>query len=104
MTLQTRKYATERVERYRRKLGFSYRGVELTDARRWGHCTRDRKLVFNWQLAALPKHLADYVVLHEISHLSEFSHNNRHRMKIFSLCPDFNDREQELRNIVPMRS
>jgi IMP dehydrogenase/GMP reductase len=36
MTLQTRKYATERVERYRRKLGFSYRGVELTDARRWG--------------------------------------------------------------------
>jgi predicted metal-dependent hydrolase len=101
MTIETRRYAAKRVNDYRRKLGLDVEGVEVGDSRRWGHCTHDRKLVFSWQLAALPRELAEYVVLHEISHLSEFNHNGRFRVLLFSLCPDFREREQALRSIAP---
>lgn len=101
MTPETRRYATKRTNYYRKKLGFDIRSVEVGDSRRWGHCTRDRKLVFNWQLAALPKELADYVVLHEISHSKEFNHAGRFRTLLYSLCPDFREREQALRNMMP---
>lgn len=101
MTPETRRYATKRVNDYRRKLGFNVESVEVADSKRWGYSTRDRRLVFNWQLGALPRELADYVVLHEVSHLSEFNHNGRFRLLLFSLCPDFKEREHALRSIVP---
>jgi len=104
MTPQAQRYAVKRVNTYGRKLGFKVESVEVEDSKRWGHCTRDRRLVFNWQLVALPRDLADYVVLHEVSHLSEFNHNGRFRTLLFSLCPDFREREQALRNTIPWMS
>jgi hypothetical protein len=101
MTPRTRRYVTKKVSEYRRKLGFDIETVEIADSKRWGYCTRDRTLVFNWQLAALPRELTDYVLLHELSHSSEFNHNGRFRALLFSLCPDFREREQALRSIVP---
>jgi len=104
MTPQTQRYAVRRVNTYGSKLGFEVESVEVEDSKRWGHCTGDRRLVFNWQLAALSRDLADYVVLHEVSHLSEFNHNGRFRTLLFSFCPDFREKEQALRNIMPWTS
>jgi hypothetical protein len=101
MTPQAQRYAVKRVNTYGKKLGFKVESVEVEDSKRWGHCTRDRRLVFNWQLAALPRELADYVVLHEVSHLREFNHNGRFRTLLFSLCPDSHEREQVLHSITP---
>jgi hypothetical protein len=101
MTPQAQRYAVKRVNTYGSKLGFKVESVEVEDSKRWGHCTRDRRLVFNWQLVALPRELADYVVLHEVSHLREFNHDGRFRALLFSLCPDIKEREQALRNTMP---
>lgn len=104
MTTETRKYTNNRIKYYGRKLGLDVRDIKITKGKKWGHCTRDRRLVFNWQLIALPKKLADYVILHEISHLSEFSHNNRFNTRLFSLCPDFKEREDALGHILPVQT
>lgn len=101
MTPQAQRHAMKMVNTYGKKLGLKVESVQVDDSKRWGHCTHDRRLVFNWQLVALPRELADYVVLHEVSHLSEFNHNGRFRTLLFSLCPDFREREQALRNMIP---
>lgn len=103
MRRETEKYATKRVRYYSRKLGFNAPGVEVTEAKRWGHCTRDGKLAFGWQLAALPKDLADYVILHEISHLSEFNHDRRFHHRLLSLSPDYREKGKSLRGIVALQ-
>jgi predicted metal-dependent hydrolase len=95
MTPQAQRHAMKMVNTYGKKLGFKVESVQVDDSKRWGHCTHDRRLVFNWQLVALPRELADYVVLHEVSHLSEFNHNGRFRTLLFSLCPDFREREHD---------
>jgi predicted metal-dependent hydrolase len=104
MTHETRRYVTRRINYYATTLGLSAREVQVGDSRRWGYCTRDRKLVFNWQIAALPRELADYVILHEVSHTSEFNHDRRFRARLLSLCPDFIERERSLRDIMLMTS
>jgi len=101
MAAKTREYAKRRLRHYGKKLAFEAGSVGISDSRKWGHCTEDRRVFFNWQLAALPKELADYVVLHEASHLSEFNHGHHFRARLLSLCPDFRERDLSLRSVVP---
>lgn len=45
---------------------------------RWGSCRPDQaRLVFNSRLAGYPAECLDYVVVHELAHLVEASHNAR---------------------------
>ncbi|WP_299076008.1 M48 family metallopeptidase [uncultured Paraglaciecola sp.] len=42
---------------------------------RWGSCTSDGRLVFNWRLVLFPPRILRYVVLHELCHLRHFDHS-----------------------------
>ncbi|MFQ6060534.1 MAG: M48 family metallopeptidase [Thermoplasmata archaeon] len=71
--------------------------VIVKDTKRWGYCKRNGDLVLNWQLIALPRKLAEYVILHELAHLSEFSHSKGFRARLAAMCPDYREREDELK-------
>jgi len=43
-------------------------------ATRWGSCTRTGQLTFNPLLVQAPKECINYVLLHELCHVKEFSH------------------------------
>src|SRR5438105_4671667 len=42
---------------------------------RWGSCSKKGNLNFNYKIYLLPRHLADYVIVHELCHLGEFNHS-----------------------------
>lgn len=44
---------------------------------RWGSCSSKRNLSFNWKLILAPPQCLDYVVIHELCHLTEFNHSPR---------------------------
>jgi predicted metal-dependent hydrolase len=46
--------------------------------RRWGSCSRDGVLNFNWRLVMMPDDVLDYVVVHELCHLIEPNHSARY--------------------------
>jgi predicted metal-dependent hydrolase len=41
---------------------------------RWGSCSADKKLAFNWQMIFLEPLLFKYIVAHEVCHLLEMNH------------------------------
>jgi predicted metal-dependent hydrolase len=68
----------------------------VREIRNWGYCTRSGRISINWQLIALPERLREYVLLHELTHLSEFNHSRQFYRRLSSVCPDYRRREREL--------
>ena len=63
---------------------------------RWGSCGTSGNLNFNWQLVQLPVRLIDYVVVHEMVHLTIPDHSTRFWRSLNAIMPDFEERREEL--------
>ncbi|WP_295450013.1 SprT family zinc-dependent metalloprotease [uncultured Thiodictyon sp.] len=63
---------------------------------RWGSCGRDGALYINWRVLQLPVRLVDYVLVHELCHLVEPSHNRQFWRSLERALPDWQDRNAEL--------
>lgn len=73
---EARKIIIERVNHYANIAGLSFRSVAITTAEtRWGSCSSNKTLNFNWKLVMAPLEVIDYVVAHELAHLTELNHS-----------------------------
>jgi len=100
MWSETETIVRERLQALSKRFKLSFNDFVVKDIRKWAYCTRDRRLVFNWQLAALPDELVNYVILHELSHLREFNHSRRFKYLLASVCPDFREKEIMLKRFI----
>ncbi len=67
-----------RLERLSRETGLRYAGVTIRAARtKWGCCTSRNTLSLSLFLMALPEHLRDFVLLHELCHTVHHDHSPR---------------------------
>src|SRR5205085_6010511 len=64
---------------------------------RWGSCSRRGTISLNWRLVQTPEFVRDYIVLHELAHLSEMNHSSRFCSEVARLCPNFEEAEKCLR-------
>ncbi len=94
-------YCVKKVSELAPRVGAKPSKVDVREISKWGYCTRGGRLSFSWQLVALPERLREYVVLHELTHLLEFSHSPAFKRRLAAVCPDFRAREKELDLIVP---
>lgn len=73
---QARKIIVERVQHYAKLSGAKYKSISITSAEtRWGSCSSEKSLNFNWKLIMAPVEVIDYVVCHELAHLTEMNHS-----------------------------
>lgn len=64
---------------------------------RWGSCTIQKKTIrINLQLAKKPEECVEYVVVHELTHLLEASHNKVFHAYMKQFLPDYKEREKLL--------
>jgi predicted metal-dependent hydrolase len=67
-----------RVKHYARELGVTYSKVKIVDnLYRWGSCTVNNNVNFNWRLIKAPMFVIDYAIVHELAHLIEANHTPR---------------------------
>jgi len=73
--------------------------LRLSNARsEWGSCNARGEIRLNWRLVQLPPRLAEYVVVHEVAHLSELNHSPRFWAIVEELMPGHAMRRRELEN------
>lgn len=65
--------------------------------RRWGSCSHDGVLRFNWRLAMLEPALIEYVVVHELAHLTHMNHSANFWKLVAQHLPDVKERRQRLK-------
>lgn len=55
-----------------------YRSVKINSSSgRWGSCSAQGNINLSYYLMLLPRHLIDYVLLHELAHTREMNHGER---------------------------
>ena len=87
------------VERWRLRLGAGEMPrVLIRDQRqRWGSCAPDGALRFNWRAVMLPPALTEYIVVHELAHLTVKSHSTDFWALVSKAMPDAQRRRRRLR-------
>ena len=77
---------------------FRWTGLTIRNQKsRWGSCSRKGNLSFNYKLAFLPPHLADYIIVHELCHLRELNHSARFWELVARTLPNHRTLRRELR-------
>ena len=56
---------------------------------RWGSCSQQGNLNFNWRLVMAPLQVMDYIVVHELLHLVEPNHSKKFWQLVEGVCPDY---------------
>jgi len=94
---QAELFLHERLRHYEAQLGLQVGVLELRDwKRRWGECHVGGRLRFNWRLILLPPAIIDYVVAHELAHLTVPGHNGRFWRVVEQVVPDYAERRRWL--------
>lgn len=63
---------------------------------RWGSCGKSGVLLFNWKVLQLPVRLADYIIMHELTHLTERHHGPEFWQALGRAMPDWQKRKDTL--------
>lgn len=80
------------------KNGGDYGTISIRQqATRWGSCSSRGNLNFNWTLILTPEPLQDYVVVHELAHLSGDEPSDRFWKIVESQIPDYKERRNLLK-------
>jgi hypothetical protein len=80
--------------------GFSYGRVSIRDQKtRWGSCSRQGNLNFNYRLLHLRTELCDYVIVHELCHLQELNHGRGFWELVRKVIPNHQELRRELKQI-----
>jgi len=64
---------------------------------RWGACSSRGTVTLNWRLVQVPPAVRDYVIWHELAHLSVPNHSRRFWRRVDELCPAWREHERWLR-------
>jgi predicted metal-dependent hydrolase len=97
---EARKLALERLEHWNKHYNFKYGRVSIRNQRsRWGSCSSKGNLNFNFRIVTLPKHLVDYIVVHELCHLGQMNHSQKFWDLVSETLPNYLELSQELRRV-----
>lgn len=64
---------------------------------RWGSCTKEGLLNFNWKIAMAPVSVIDYIIVHELTHLKIHTHNEKFWKEISKIMPNYLEKKEWLR-------
>ncbi|MWV47152.1 DUF45 domain-containing protein [Paenibacillus sp. HJL G12] len=92
-----KKVIQERLPIYQKQLKVNPKTVEIVESRtKWGSCSSDKHLTFNYRLAMAPVEVIDYVIIHELCHLTHMNHDRSFWRRVGSVMPDYKEKEQFL--------
>jgi hypothetical protein len=86
------------IQKFQDKIGQKFNEWRIRKMKRsWGTCNEDKKSAsFNLKLAQKPKSCIEYIIVHELVHLIESTHNNRFVQYMDQYLPNWKHRKEKL--------
>jgi len=90
-------FIEKRIKYFNKIYNFKFNKINIKNQKtRWGSCSKKGNLNFNYKLLFLPKHIADYIIVHELCHLKEFSHSHKFWNLVARTIPNYSKIKGEL--------
>jgi len=87
-----------RVGYYAGLLGVQPTAVKLSPAKsKWGSCNYRNVLHFSWHLIFCPQAVIDYVIVHELCHINNKSHDKAFWQQVELVLPNYREEEKWLK-------
>jgi predicted metal-dependent hydrolase len=84
------KYIVPRTKQLAELMHTTYTSLTLRDQKtRWGSCSSQGGLNFNWRLVQYPPAVIDYVIVHELAHRSQMNHSHRFWAIVAKYDPEY---------------
>ena len=64
---------------------------------KWGSCSANNKISYNWRIIMAPDCIIDYLIIHELSHIIEPNHSKNFWEHVGNYCDDFQIKRKWLR-------
>lgn len=88
----SRKLIKQRLKNYQTHFKVKYKKFSIEDSRtKWGSCSSNRSLTFNWKLMIFPLVAVDYVVVHELCHLIHMNHDRSFWRLVGKVYPQYKE-------------
>ncbi len=82
-------YFPKRCAELQKQTGGSYTKISIRNQKtRWGSCSQTGTLSFNYRLMMAPPEVIDYVIVHELCHLTYMNHSDAFWNKVAGMIPD----------------
>lgn len=92
-----RVFVHQRLVELNKAYGFTYNRVAIrVNSSRWGSCSVNKNLNFDYRILFLPPHLQDYLIVHELCHLKEMNHSKDFWMLVAQTLPNHKKLRKEL--------
>jgi predicted metal-dependent hydrolase len=87
---QSKLIVEKMLDKYSQEFKTTYKEVRYSDTKsKWGSCTQDNRLQFNWRLIMAPFLVVRYVVVHELAHTLEKNHSQSFWVKVRGVNPSY---------------
>ena len=88
------------VQKMAAEAGLSPARITITGAKtKWGSCSNGKNLSFSWRLMAAPPDAIEYVVWHELCHMTEMNHSSRFWALVEKRVPDWRPKRNRLAEV-----
>ena len=82
----------DKTDRYANIIGVSPSTVSVRDYKsKWGSCSSDGKISYNWRIIMSPHRIVDYIVIHELCHMLEHNHSKNFWQHVSNNCRDYKE-------------
>ena len=88
----------KRLEELATKFKFKFHSMKISDSKnRWGSCSSKKVISLNYKVIMLPPQIADYILVHELCHLSQMNHSTKFWQLVNACYPAVNTAREALK-------
>tara|TARA_B110000196_G_C21145128_1_gene666155 strand:- start:1463 stop:2176 length:714 start_codon:yes stop_codon:yes gene_type:complete len=94
---QSNYYFKEKTIFYAKMNNLNVKSIKVREYKsRWGSCSIEGNITFNWKLIMAPPKIIEYVIIHELIHLKEHNHSPKYWTYVKALYPNIDEAKKWL--------
>lgn len=87
---QAERLVVQKIDKLNLSYQFKFFKISIRNQKtRWGSCSNQGNLNFNYRIIFLPEKMIDYIIVHELCHLKELNHSNQFWNLVAQKIPDY---------------